>query len=153
MVDERNKMNSQEIIKRLKSFLDIEIKYVLHYNRRFWLCEWDSKIIKEYHTIRKLLKKEQKNYSFIREHLRWLPRRVWYLRKNVFEITFILSSIISTVLYLVYVPVFKGQLSVWVPLVLLVYLFSRYGIINRSNRITSVILQLIKEFEEYKSKK
>ncbi len=75
------------------------------------------------------------------------------MRKNVFEIVFLISSIIFTVLYLVYVPVFKGQLSIWIPMVILVYIFSRQNIINRSDRITSVILQLIEDFEEYSGTK
>lgn len=153
MVDKKSKMKPQEIIKILNIFLELKRKYTIHYDRNFWLCEWDYKIIKEYHIVRKLLKKEQKNYIFIEEKLRWLPKRVWYLRKNVFEITFIFLSLVSLILYLNYIPLFKGQLAVWFLLVSLIYLFSRYGIINRFYRISSVILQLVKEFEKYNSKK
>ncbi len=75
------------------------------------------------------------------------------MRKNVFEIVFIVSVIISSVLYWVYVPFYKGQGTFWWFGILLAYYFSRQYIISRSGRITSVILQLIEEFEEYSGTK
>ncbi len=63
MVNNSKKKSPNEMIRTLKSFLDTELNYVLHYDRKIWLCEWDSKIINEYYAARKLLKKELQFYK------------------------------------------------------------------------------------------
>ncbi len=145
MVKSKNQLK-KDIIKEINDFnrLNSNYKGITDYCW-YHISDWDSKIVKKYKRLRKILKMNKNEFPIISEQLKCLPIFVWYRRNYWFEMFYVFSLIVCSFLYYRYIPINKGQISFWIFGIFFSYYFGRIKLVNKCETMDYAINDILKK--------
>lgn len=140
------KSSVKETINSLKEFKRIYLLYPIT-GVNFFVSGWDKAISKNYSLLRRDIFSKFNSEKDIVNLIRKTPKHTWIFRKYLFETVFFLSILLFFINYLIFMPIFKGMLSFFIPIVVIIYYFCRKWVVGRLQNIGVIIDRIIEEIE------
>lgn len=141
-------MDIRRLNKRIKDFGWVLSRASSRKKTRWVISCLTKTEYREYCQLKKELKNLPERYFSVSQMVNSLPCNIWLYRKYYFELVFALFFIVALVLYFLYVPFFKGQLSVFLGVAVLVWYFTSEGFLFKFKRLMSRFVDIQKELEK-----
>jgi hypothetical protein len=140
--------NYRDMLYKLENFDKVILKQSP--GIQFFMSQWSFSTIGKYYKLKRELKKAIRNDSIIYPIVNRLPRNVLLFKKYAFESIFLLVMVAVFIFYLIFIPVFKGMISVYMAFAFLVYFFSKTWLELKLTKVSLIIYELILKLKKYK---
>jgi hypothetical protein len=128
---------NKEVVQMINDFNELLLNCK---ENKFSVGQLNFSIISKYYKLLKKIKPI--NNIEINQIVERLPCHIWILNKFLFEILFWGLAFIGIVLYLIYLPIFKGWFAIFIVIFSIIYIFTRGWILSKEFDFRGVVYEL-----------